>query len=270
MASPAENIAALVAAGHAVGELEAALGLSAGYLSKVRHGAVRPSAQLAALLEIVRVHPEALATARRSTGAPPKPRSARLVAPVADGSALRVLVAMVPMLEAAGVRWALAGSVALRAHWPAAGVGPGVDIIVEERDRHVLQLLREAGHVLAHHPPALAVCRIDGAHPNEGLRVHFPSQPPLSTAIAACVVREVDGQAFPVVQLLTLTLANLLSQRTGSEEAVETGLAAGVSLDELALALDELDALPPTKSPYILRVFDRELARRRLHALMPR
>ena len=61
------TIEALVARGHSVTSLECALGLSAGYLSKVRHHAVRPSPQLAALLEVALVHPETLATIRGVT-----------------------------------------------------------------------------------------------------------------------------------------------------------------------------------------------------------
>src|SRR5690349_14199007 len=64
---PALSVRVLVERGHTVAALERTLGLSPGYLSKVRHGAVRPSPQLVALLEVLRVHPAALATVEAVT-----------------------------------------------------------------------------------------------------------------------------------------------------------------------------------------------------------
>ena len=94
MTETAVTIEALVASGHTISFLESALGLSAGYLSKVRHHAVRPSPQLAALLAVVLEHPEALATIRRATTfARPPPRGALKPVdppppvPLADGKA---------------------------------------------------------------------------------------------------------------------------------------------------------------------------------------
>jgi hypothetical protein len=79
--------------------------------------------------------------------------------------------------------------VALRAFCPEAASEPGVDVIVDDRDRHVLQLLRDAGHRLAHHPPSLAIARLESQPPNEHIRVHFPSTPPLATAFEVTEVR---------------------------------------------------------------------------------
>jgi hypothetical protein len=150
---------------------------------------------------------------------------------------------------------------------------PGIDIIVDDRDRHVLELLRSAGHVSHHPTPALSICRVDPVNlvnPNESLRIHFPTTPPLSSAFTATVGKEIGGVVIPVVDLVTLTLANLLSRRTGSEQAVAVAVAAGVSRDTLSACLTELDRLPKTKSPYILRVFDRDLALRRLLSMRDR
>lgn len=267
MPSAAANIASLVAAGHTVRGLERALGLSTGYLSKVRHELARPSPQLVALLEVLQVHPETLATVREATrysrmpAAPRRPRSR------ATGLALEALLAMAPTLNEAGIRWALCGGAALRILCRAAPKTPGVDIVVDDRDRHVLELLRAAGYALAHHPPWMSICRLPTAVPNESIRIHFPSTAPLTTALDAVVTRPVAGQDVPVVELVTLTLANLLSQRTGADEAVAIAVAAGVSTEALAARLAVLDALPETKSLYVLRQFDRALAHRRLAAM---
>ncbi len=255
--SPATRaIASLHEAGHTLREIEGLVGLSRGYLSKIRHGAVQPSAPLVALLEVLAAHPEAFETLRAERDDVP----AR-AAPT--GSALETLRELVPALVEAGVRWAVTGHEALRQHVPEAGERPGVDILVDPRDRRVLELLRARGHALAHHPPALAICRVGAPDPNESLRVHFPSRPPLLEALDHAVVR--DG--LPTVDLTTLTLANLLSQRSGSEEAAALGIRGGASIEALRARLDALATLPEPLSPYILRTFDRTLARKRLDAL---
>jgi hypothetical protein len=139
-----------------------------------------------------------------------------------------------------------------------------VDLVVDPRDRRVLELLRSRGHALAHHPPALAICRIDGtADPNDSLRLHFPDRGPLADAISGAGVR--DG--LPVVDLTTLTLANLLSHRLGADRSAAIGFAHGASAADLRGRLDALAGLPTPKSPYVLRTFDVALARRRLGSL---
>lgn len=100
----------------------------------------------------------------------------------------------------------------------------------------MLELLRARGYGLAHHPPELAICRLPARDPNESL-------------------------------LERLTLANLLSQRSGSEEAAALGIRGGASVEALREQLDALAALPEPRSPYVLRTFDRKLARKRLDAL---
>lgn len=265
MASASENIELLVASGQSVGELEDALGLSPGYLSKVRHGAVRSSPQLQALLEVVRTHPKTLATVARVT------RDARTPSASPERSpptrrARAVLTELAPRLTEAEVRWAITGRTALRLHGAQLAEERGVDVLVDERDRHVLATLRQAGLHPVYRTPALTVCHVDPKDPNESLRVHFPTTLPLVGAFDQLVHLLLDGARAPVVDLDTLALAELLSQRTGSDEAAAGALAAGASWKVLSQRLCELEALPPTTSAYVLRVFDRALARRRLDA----
>lgn len=262
--STSRAIEALVAAGHTEWELEGALGLSPGYLAKVRHGTARPSLHLVALLEVLRTHPTAVETVRAVTEAPRAP--ARRRAPRrARGSALRTLRRLVPVLQEVGVRWAVTGDVALALLCGPDRAGAdqaGVDLVVDPRDRKVLELLRARGHALAHHPPELVLCRVPSADPNDTLRLHFPARPPLLDALEHSVTR--DG--LPVVDLDTLTLANLLSHRLGAEEAAAAGFAAGASVTGVRARLEELAGRPPPKSPYLLRTFDVALARRRLES----
>jgi hypothetical protein len=266
MPSAASNLDALVASGHTIASLEASLGLSAGYLSKVRHGSVRPSAQLTALLQVVRVHPETLATVTSATRA----ARSRAGAPKRSEGAQRSARDALSLVAAARVRWAICGRTALRLHGAPIAAEPGVDILVDDRDRHVLEALRVGRYRPVHRSPALSVCHLDPDDPNESLRVHFPSTPPLTSALDAVTLRDLGGLAVPVVDLVTLTVADLLSRRSGSDDAVAAALAIGVSTQGLAERLDALDALAPTKSPYVLRVFDRDLARSRLDRLRGR
>src|ERR1041384_8498065 len=114
---PALSVGALVERGHTGAALERTLGLSPGYLSKVRHGAVRPSPQLVALLEVLRVHPAALATVEGVTWVQTARDShARKKRPRRTGDARERLRRLAPELAHARVRWGLAGAAGLRAH----------------------------------------------------------------------------------------------------------------------------------------------------------
>lgn len=99
---------------------------------------------------------------------------------------------------------------------------------------------------------------------SESLRVHFPVLPPLTGAYARAVPVDVGGTLVPVVDRLTLTLAELLSQRQGAEQAVVAAVHGGVDPVDLARELAALAAWPEIRSPYVLRTFDRKLARERL------
>ena len=265
---PALSVRALVERGHTVAALERTLGLSPGYLSKVRHGAVRPSPQLVALLEVLRVHPAALATVegvtRAQTAKDPRAGKKR---PRRSGNAPEMLRRLAPELARARVRWGLAGAAGLRAHGADAPVVPGVDIIVHDTDRQVLRILRERGLRVAHHAATLSVGHLEHADPNDAIRVHFPATPPLSTAHANTVRLRVDGSMIPVVQATILVLGELLSHREGADENVDAAMDAElVTVAALRRKLDALDRLPSTRSPAVLRVFDRALARERLEA----
>jgi len=267
--SPAAALRALADRGHTVAEIERLLGLSPGYLSKVRHRSVRPSRQLVALLEILRVHPEAAATIQRVTQTAPAPASRRQAAArLGRGYALGVLGSLEDGLRGARVRWALAGVAGLVAHGAELPLEAGADIVVHDEDRHVLRLLRERRFSVAHHTSTLSICEIGAADPNEVIRVHFPATPPLSNTLPRAVRLEIEGRVLPVVEGATLVLGHLLSHRTGSEEAVRAAVDAKiVSLSSLRRRLDALDRLPRTQSPSVLRVFDRALARARLGSL---
>jgi transcriptional regulator with XRE-family HTH domain len=276
--SPSRSLRALVERGHTVAELERALGLSPGYLSKVRHGAVRPSRQLVALLEVLRMHPAALATVQGVARSQPSEVSraakndrAAQKQPRAPGAAPAVLRALAPELARAKVRWGLAGAAGLRAHGADAPVVPGVDIIVHDADRHVLRVLRESGLRIAHHAATLSIGQLENTDPNDAIRVHFPTTPPLATAHAHTLRLRVDGRMLPVVDAAILALGELLSNRRGADENLRAALDAElVTVAALRRKLDALDRLPSTRSPALLRVFDRVLARRRLEGLRRR
>jgi transcriptional regulator with XRE-family HTH domain len=264
--TPAIALRALAERGHTAAEIERVLGLSPGYLSKVRHRAVRPSRQLIALLEVLRVHPDALSTIRRATEPAPVARpNARRGARRAIKRALEVLSEIQPELQKAEVRWALAGTAGLAAHGAELPLEAGVDIVVHDEDRHVLRLLRGLDLEVSHHASTLSICQVGATDPNEVIRVHFPETPPLSTALDRTVHLDVTGRRVPVVEGAALALGHLLSHRAGSEQAVRAAVDAQiVSIQTLRRRLDALDELPPTRSPSVLRVFDRSLARTRL------
>jgi hypothetical protein len=179
-----------------------------------------------------------------------------------------VLGGFEPDLRRARIRWALAGAAGLAAQGAELPAELGVDIVVHDEDRHVIRLLREQGFGIAHHAPALSICDIGAADPNEAIRIHFPETPPLSTALKRTVRLEVAGHVVPVVEGAVLALAHLLSHRTGAEQAVRAAVDAEiVSVSSLRRRLDALDRLPRTQSPSVLRVFDRALARARLRDL---
>jgi transcriptional regulator with XRE-family HTH domain len=68
----AAAIESLVRRGYTLASLERALHLSPNYLSKVRHEAVRPSFQLAALLTLIAKDPEPVLTALATVKEPPR------------------------------------------------------------------------------------------------------------------------------------------------------------------------------------------------------
>ena len=66
-------------------------------------------------------------------------------------------------------------------------------------------------------------------------------------------------------------LGELLSHREGADENVDAAMDAElVTVAALRRKLDALDRLPSTRSPAVLRVFDRALARERLEGLRRR
>jgi hypothetical protein len=81
----------------------------------------------------------------------------------------------------------------------------------------------------------------------------------------------VQGVTVPVVDATTTALWLALNRRPDAQHLVEDLIErAHVDVDVLTSRLSELDALPQTKSTYVLQVFDRALAHARLSTIKER
>lgn len=267
-------LARLAERGYAQHDLERVLGLSPGYLSKLRHEKVTASFQLDALLRLVDEAPKStLASVARLAGLT-APRPARrqplvLARPRSSTPSLRnprsavLLVSLAPLFAKHRVRWALTGARALGAYGLHRAT-VDVDILVHTDDRHALAIMRERGHELGFFSAEHVFCfpsrRKD---PNDKLDIHFPRLPPLDEAVLQPELRRVFGAVLPVVRPLPLTAWKLMSA-TAKDQAdaaalISCGFASRAAVAEL---LRSLLAGPKPTDPYARRQFapDRALA----------
>lgn len=257
-----EAIERLLARGHTQAGLERVLRLSPNYLSKVRHGAVTPSFQLAALLVVVERHPESIAT----INATDRPGVASKTTPEVRHAAPLDTLSLVPLLDGAGVRYGLLG---LPAHVDverdAAVDVKALDLVVHDADREVLQALRGAGLVASHHSSSLFRVREPDARVDEAITLHFPELPPLSQAFDDMERKMVCGVSAAVVSAKDTALWFLLNRREDGLSCAKRLVDSGaVDIRSLKTALNALNGLPASHSAFVLQVFDRDLAAKRL------
>ena len=256
----------LVAQGYLLRDLERALHLSRGYLSRLRHSKVTPSFQLEALLRLVDASPRSTlaAIAKQqgevppSTGVNPAATASVRAAPVARSAtrAPLLLRELAPLFDKGGVRWALTGARALEAYGLRRAT-VDVDILVHTDDRHALRIVRELGHELGFFSDEHVFCfpprRKD---PNDKLDIHFPRLPPLDSAVLRPEHRRVFGAVLPVVAPLDLAAWKLMSL-TAKDQADAAALISLGFVDRAAVAglLTSLLAVPQPADPYATRLF---------------
>lgn len=257
--APARLLEKLVARGDTLAGLERLLGLSPGYLSKVRRQRVVPSAQLVALLHVLLKHPEVRETlagagAKRRS---PSPRGRAR----ADGRG--VPTAFVDELTAAwtasGVRFQGVDDLLLAALGVAAprALEPSVRFLVHPDDRHSLADARALGASVAMASSRASLCTPAGSEAS--VVIVFPLAP--------------FHFLFDKVKL-SPTDAALYFALQGGEEA-EGRLRAVVDRHELrrAALMRSFDAAYgaapqlPAKEWLLRATFDPEAARRRLASL---
>lgn len=267
-------LARLAERGYAQRDLESVLGLSPGYLSKLRHEKVTPSFQLEALLRLVDEAPKStLASVARLAGLT-SPRPARRQpsatatprgpAPsVRDPRSAALLVSLAPLFAQHHVRWALTGARALGAYGLHRAT-VDVDILIHTDDRQALAIMRERGHELGFFSDEHVFCfpprRKD---PNDKLDIHFPRLPPLHEAVLQPELRSVFGAHLPVVAPLPLAAWKLMSTTAKDQADAAALISCGfVSRAAVAELLRSLLAGPKPTDPYARRQFapDRALA----------
>jgi len=267
-------IESLVRRGYTLASLERALHLSPNYLSKVRHEAVRPSFQLAALLVLIAKDPQSVLAALTTVDEPtPRPQNSRASSLIktddqnraADNVVERVAAALAP----AAVRFAFFS--------PALHLDPStkepIDVVIHDADRHAMTSLKDAGFLCGHFSSALFRCRLADAPDDTEFSLHFPTTiPPLSQVFETPIEPQlINGVMVPVVDATTTALWLLLNRRPDAQQVVQHLVdRASVDVDTLDVRLSEFDALPQTQSTYVLQVFDRALARERLRHIKER
>ncbi len=264
--SPPRDIARITRRGVTAADLERALGLSAGYLSKVRHGAVKPGAQLEILLGLLARHPTLAAelglrasSSRRRRAAAAPARADRRRRPAGDGDrrAWELVRSLAGGLDDAGVRWAIGGAMALAAH----GVRRptvDVDLFIADADRRALELFREAGAAVGKLSSTSFLVFPEGARsPLDHVDVVFPLFEPLCSAVERPVRRALDGATLPFLDAVDLCAAKLAG-RGAHDEADARALLASGAVD--ADAVRDMIAAVPLEAPAL----DRATAERRL------
>jgi hypothetical protein len=249
------------AVGVTTSALEDAVGLSRGYLSKVRHGAVNGGEQLRILLSLLARHPLLL----RELGVTPKLRRAPPLRPPGERGALRFLLTIAPELDARSTRWALAGATALAAHGVVRAT-KDVDIFVDDEDRHVLQLFRERGAAVGKVASSTFVVVPRGVRSAEDhLDVIFPAQKSVRAAIGRAPKLKVQAVRLPVLSALDLCVTKLMSHSERDHEDARLLMMRGLaSKRAVREALASVPRLPPSASLYVRARFDRALAEARL------
>jgi transcriptional regulator with XRE-family HTH domain len=258
--------------GYAQDDLERVLGLSSGYLSKLRHGRVNASFQLDTLLRLVDEAPKATlaSIARRQGVVPPSPispptvlGSRRRASPRTRTSlkAPALLVALAPLMKKHAVRWALGGARAVAAHGPVRDT-VDVDIFVDDIDRHVLQLVRDLGV-----PVGLFASDHAAAVPahhkitEDRLDIHFVTLPPIADALRRPAMRSVFGVQMPVIPARALAAQKLMSPVAKDQADAAALIGFGiVTRGALTSLLEQLAALPMPQDPYARRLFNPQRA----------
>lgn len=262
----ARQISRLVSRGVTSAALERALGLSPGYLSKVRHERVTPSPQLSILLSLLARHPSLLAEVGIVAEAPPAPPVA--VRPDEEGQALPFVLELAPRLDAAGVAWAIGGGQAMNAYGVARATND-VDLFIHDADRRALQVFRDAGASPDVVSSTTFICFPQRRHlVGDRIDIVFPTLVPLCDAPARPERRSFHDRDLPFLRPLDLFTAKLVAHGRHDEDdaaaLVESGL---VSLAAARRALATVERLPKTASRYVTFHHDRELGKQRLARL---
>ena len=258
--------------GYAQRDLERVLGLSPGYLSKLRHEKVTPSFQLDALLRLVDEAPKStLASIARMAGLTPprparrqpleRPRPQKSAPSVRAPRSAALLVSLAPLFAKHRVRWALTGARALGAYGLHRST-VDVDILVHTDDRHALAIMRERGHELGFFSNEHVFCFPSRRkNPNDKLDIHFPRLPPLHDAVLHPELRSVFGAKLPVVAPLPLAAWKLMSTTAKDQADAAALISCGfVSRGAVAKLLRVLLAGPKPTDPYARRQFTPERA----------
>lgn len=266
------HIARLTRRGVTAAALERALGLSPGYLSKVRHARVTPSEQLRVLLSLLARHPSLLGELGVVVEAPPPlPLPAR-PAPTAGGPAghaLPFVLELAPRLDEAGVAWAVGGGQAMNA-WGIARPTDDVDLFIHDGDRRALQVFRDAGVSPDLVSSTTFICFPTSRHqPADRIDIVFPTLLPLADAPARPERRLVHGRELPFLAPLDLFAGKLVARGPHDEADARALVDCGLVTPAAARrALSSVERLPKAASHYVTFHHDRPLGEERLAGLL--
>lgn len=240
-----QTLTRLQAHGYSLTELERRLGLSTGYLSKLKAGRATPSNQLAALVSVLDAVPEAAAhllgnrAVHSTRAAPPSAKTRRQRREPSDAG-LAALLRLAPRLTEQRIPWALAGAPALEA----LGVdvlAAHVDIYLPEEERRVLALFRDSGMAVTRFADDHFAAFPKNARTSERVDIRFAELGFLREALSerrSVLLRGVPVAVLPPVVLATLMI---MSKREAEHAAAVKLLESGhVDPRELKRELNRL------------------------------